>query len=93
MINLLIKYIYKNNISIDNMIDWIKKATGQNHSGNYKFHVKSDPTIIDTSTTLTLTTFTDKTEKATVPCNYKWFRIRNGLTEEVGKFRGCSYVC
>ena len=93
MINLLIKYIYKNNISINNMIDWIKKATGQNHSGNYKFHVKSDPNIIDTSTTLTLTTFTDKTEKATVPCNYKWFRIRNGLTEEVGKFRGCSYVC
>ena len=28
-----------------------------------------------------------------VPCSFKWFRLRNGLTEEINRYRGSSYIC
>lgn len=64
------------------MIDWIKRTTsGNSHviSGNYKFYIKAEPQSIDTSSTITVTVFTDKTESALVPCHFRWFKLRNGL--------------
>jgi|JI6StandDraft_1071083.scaffolds.fasta_scaffold952143_1 hypothetical protein len=75
------------------MIEWIKKATTGNVSGNHKFYVKTEPPIVDTAATITVTPFTDRTEQAIVPCHYRWFRLRNGLTEEASRFKGNSYVC
>lgn len=75
------------------MIEWIKKAATKNISGNYKFHIKSEPENVDIGSVISVTAFTDKSESAMLPCHYKWFRIRNGLTEECHKFRGNSYVC
>lgn len=48
---------------------------------------------MDTSSTICVTTYTDKSESAMLPCHYKWFRVRNGIMEESFKFRGNSYVC
>jgi hypothetical protein len=42
------------------MIEWIKKATSKNVTGNYKFYVKSDPESPDTASTITVSAFTDK---------------------------------
>lgn len=75
------------------MIDWLKKATSTNVSGNFKFHIKSPSEQADTSSTICVTTYTDKSQSAMLPCHYKWFRVRNGIMEESMKFRGNSYVC
>lgn len=65
------------------MIDWFKKTAASNKpkiSGNHKFFVKPEPDNIDISSTINVTAFTDKTESALVPCHYRWFKIRNGIT-------------
>jgi hypothetical protein len=43
------------------MLDWIKSKTTKSRKdfGKYSFHVKSEPEFIDSSTTLTLTTYTN----------------------------------
>ena len=66
------------------IIDWVKKQTGKiaDNVKDYRFYVKHEPSIIDSSTTLVLTTFTNRDEIAAVPCIYKWSRIKNGLTTE-----------
>lgn len=67
------------------IIDWVKKQTGKiaDNVKDYRFYVKHEPAVIDSSTTLVLTTFTNRDEVATVPCIYKWSRVRNGLVSEV----------
>lgn len=30
---------------------------------------------------------------ATIPCTFRWFSVRNGLTTEVQQFRGNTYIC
>lgn len=63
------------------MIEWLKKATGRNITGNYKFHIKSEPEIIDNASTIIVTPYSDRSESAIVPCHYRWFRMRNGIKE------------
>lgn len=77
------------------MIDWLRKATTGQHvaTGNYRFHVRCEPEIIDTASTINITTFADKTETSVIPSTFRWFRVRNGLTEEIIKYKGSSYIC
>lgn len=77
------------------ILDWVKKQTGKiaDNVKDYKFYVKHEPNLIDSSTTLTLTTFANRDEEATIPCIYKWCRIKNGLTTEVPEFKGNSFIC
>jgi len=30
---------------------------------------------------------------ATVPCSFRWFSIRNGVTTEAQQFKGNTYIC
>ena len=64
------------------ILDWVKKQTGKiaDNVKDYKFYVKHSPNFIDSSTTLTLTSFANRDENATIPCIYKWSKIKNGLT-------------
>ena len=64
------------------ILDWVKKQTGKiaDNVKDYKFYVKHEPQFIDSSTTLTLTSFANRDEVATIPCFYKWSKIKNGLT-------------
>jgi hypothetical protein len=48
---------------------------------------------VDSSSTVSITSFTDSTRRAAVPCSYIWFVIKNGLPQEVGEFRGCTFIC
>lgn len=77
------------------IVDWVKKQTGKiaDNVKDYKFYVKSSPDYLDSSTTLTLTAFNNRDEISTVPCIYKWSRIKNGLTSEVPEFKGNSFIC
>ena len=77
------------------ILDWVKKQTGKiaDNVKDYKFYVKHQPAFIDTKTTIHLTAFTNRDEIATVPCLYRWFKIKNGLITEVPEFRGNSFVC
>lgn len=73
----------------------MKKQTGKlaDNVKDYKFYVKNEPNFIDSSTTLVLTPFTNRDEIGTVPCVYKWSRIKNGLLTEVSEFKGNSFIC
>lgn len=42
------------------MFEWFKAATSRNVTGNYKFHIKSEPENIDTAITISVTAYTDK---------------------------------
>ncbi len=42
------------------MIEWLKKATGRNITGNYKFHIKSEPEIVDNASTIIVTPYSDR---------------------------------
>ena len=77
------------------ILDWVKKQTGKiaDNVKDYKFYVKHQPAFIDTKTTLNLTPFTNRDELATVPCLYKWSKIKHGLVTQVPEFRGNSFVC
>ena len=77
------------------ILEWVKKQTGKiaDNVKDYKFYVKSTPEFIDSSTTLTLTAFANRDELATIPCIYKWSRIKNGFLAEVPEFKGNSYIC
>ena len=77
------------------MLDWILKTTSKikDNKSEYNFHVKHEPEIIDSSSILTLTAFSSKKSNSTIPCHYRWFKIRNGLTSEVPTFKGNSYIC
>lgn len=73
----------------------MKKQTGKiaDNVKDYKFFVKHQPNLIDSSTTLMLTTYSNRDEVATIPCTFKWSRIKNGLIAEVPEFKGNSYIC
>lgn len=77
------------------MIEWFKRATDRTAivGGTYKFHIHSEPEYVDTASTINVTAFADKTERTAVPCSYRWFRVRNGLKEEVIRYKGSSYIC
>lgn len=77
------------------ILDWVKKQTGKiaDNVKDYKFYVKHEPNFIDSSTNLTLTTYANRDQIATIPCIYKWSKIKNGLTHEIPEFKGNSFIC
>jgi hypothetical protein len=48
---------------------------------------------VDSSSTLSITAFTDKSQRAAIPCNYRWFIIKNGVPQEVADYKGSSFIC
>jgi hypothetical protein len=67
------------------VVGWISKQAGKltDNLHSYKFYVKSTPSEgIDSSTRLFLNVYSSRDEEALVPCIYKWFRIKNGITTE-----------
>ncbi len=77
------------------VVDWISKQAGKiaDNFNNYKFYVKHTPEKLDSSTNLSLSTYASREEEAVVPCLFKWFRIKNGLTTEVEEFKGNTFMC
>lgn len=67
------------------MIDWIKKQTGKisDNFNNYNFYITHEPEIIDSSSVVSVNTYTSRDMTATVPCSYRWCTIRNGITTEI----------
>lgn len=63
------------------ILDWVKKQTGKiaDNVKDYRFFVKHDPEYLDSSTTLNLTAYANRDQQATIPCIYKWSRLKNGL--------------
>ena len=77
-------------------MDWFTSRSGSNkqkYEGNYKFHIVVNQERIDSSSTVSITTFTDSSQRAVVPCHYLWFIIKNGVPQEVNDFKGSSFIC
>lgn len=66
------------------VVNWVTKQAGKlaDNFNNYKFYVKATPESIDSSTILALTAFTSREEQALVPCEFRWFRVKNGIRNE-----------
>lgn len=77
------------------MIDWIKNKTNKNKRqyGHFNFTLKSQPDIIDSSSTISLIAYTNSFANATLPCVYKWSIIKNGVKIERPQFKGSTYKC
>jgi hypothetical protein len=62
-------------------VDWVIKTTGKiaDNFNQYKFYIKHEPEIIDSSSIVSIQTFVDRDMNATVPCIFKWSKIRNGI--------------
>lgn len=77
------------------ILEWVKKQTAKlaDNVKDYKFYVKNEPNFIDSSTTLILTTYSNRDQIATIPCIFKWSRIKNGLLSEAPQFKGNSFIC
>ena len=77
------------------VVNWINKQAGKiaDNFTNYKFYVKSTPDQIDSSTRLFLHVYSSREEEAHVPCVFKWYRIRNGITTEAMEFKGNTFIC
>jgi len=68
------------------VVDWISKQASNiaDSFNNYNFYIQHTPSHpIDTSTTLSLTSYADRLELALIPCQYRWSRIKNGIVSEV----------
>lgn len=76
------------------MMDWLVKPRQRvKFEGRYNFQLLLNTEHVDSSTTLNITCFTDKNQRAAVPCNYIWFIIKNGLPQEISNFKGCTFIC
>ena len=75
------------------MMEWLQSRQRVKYEGKYSFHLLLNTEQVDSSSTVTITCFTDKAQRAAVPCNYIWFIIKNGLPQEVPDFRGCTFIC
>lgn len=75
------------------MMEWLKSKQRVKYEGKYSFHLMLNTEQVDSSSTISITCFTDKTQRAAVPCNYIWFIIKNGLPQEVPDFKGCTFIC
>lgn len=75
------------------MMEWLKSKQRVKYEGKYSFHLLLNTEHVDSSSTISITCFTDKSQRAAVPCNYIWFVIKNGLPQEVPDFRGCTFIC
>lgn len=66
------------------VVNWFNKQAGKiaDNFTNYKFYVKSTPEQIDSSTRLFLHVYSSRDEEAHVPCVFKWYRVKNGITTE-----------
>lgn len=63
IIEIFLLLVYHNFITEQmEIIDWVKKQTGKiaDNVKDYKFYVKHTPNYIDSSTTLTLTSFANR---------------------------------
>lgn len=74
-------------------MEWLRSRQRVKYEGKYGFHLQLNTEQVDSSSTVSITCFTDKTQRAAVPCNYIWFLIKNGLPQEVPDFKGCTFIC
>ena len=49
--------------------------------------------MIDSSSTVCIQTFDSRDMTATIPCSFRWFTVRNGLTTEIPHFKGNTFIC
>lgn len=75
------------------MIDWLTRKQKVKIEGKYNYYLNLNTEFVDSSTSISITSFTDKNKKAAVPCSYIWFAIKNGLPIEVQDFRGSTFIC
>jgi hypothetical protein len=78
------------------VVGWIARQAGRiaDNFNSYHFHVAHTPShTLDTSTLLTLTAYTDRSQQALVPCRFRWSRIKNGIIAEAEDFKGSSFIC
>lgn len=75
-------------------MEWlIKPKQKAKFEGKYNFQLVVSDENVDSSSTVSITAFTDRSQRAAVPCNYVWFLIKNGVPQEVPDFRGSSFIC
>lgn len=63
------------------------------YEGRYNFFPVVNTETIDSSSTISITCFTDQTLNAAIPCSYMWFYIKNSLPQEASQFRGSTFIC
>ena len=76
-------------------VGWIHKQVGKiaDKFENYKFYIHSTPDNVDSSSRLFLNAYSSRDQQAMVPCTYRWFRIKNGISSEVVEFKGNTFIC
>lgn len=76
--SLMILYFF---ITENKMFEWIKSKGSKNRRdyGSFKFSLKSQPDVIDSSSTISLIAHTNGFGNATIPCIYRWSIIKNGV--------------
>jgi len=77
-------FIFHIFIKENKMFDWIKSKGSKNRKdyGSFKFNLKSQPDVIDSSSTISLIAYANGFGNATIPCVYRWSTIKNGVKIE-----------
>ena len=62
-------------------MSWLNSKPKPKLEGNYKYYLHLSHAEIDSSTTLSITAFTNQEKHAVVPCHYNWFILKNGVPQ------------